>query len=100
MGLITNKWPLLASVSSKILFVSADSDEHGGSLPIPLQQEGSSSDSYPAIYSVPPPSNLVVSFDWNQLGRPRLLASVPFRIIAQIYRMVMADTIIDEGGGR
>jgi len=81
----------------QILFVSTDSDEHGGSLPIPLPQEGSLSESYPAIYSVPPPSNLVVSFDWNMLGRPRLPASVLFQIIAQIYRMVMADTIIDEG---
>ena len=69
----------------QILFVNTDSDEHGGSLPIPLLQEGSSSESYPVIYSVPPPSNLVVSFDWNLLGRPCLLASVPFRIIAQIY---------------
>ena len=81
----------------QILFINTDSDEHGGNLPIPLSQEGSSSESYPAVYSVPPPSNLVVSFDWNQLGRPRLPASIPFRIIVQIYRMVMAGTIIDEG---
>ena len=52
---------------------------------------------YLAVYSVPPPRNLVVSFDWNQLRRPRLPASIPFRIIVQIYRMVMAGTIIDEG---
>ena len=62
----------------QILFVNTDSDEHGGNLPIPLLQEGSSSESYPAVYLVPPPSNLVVSFHWNQLGRPRLPASVPF----------------------
>jgi len=81
----------------QILFINTDSDEQGGNLPIPLSQEGTSSESYPAIYSIPPPSNLVVSFDWNQLGRPRLSASLPFRIIVQIYRMVMASTIIDEG---
>jgi len=81
----------------QILFVSIDSDEHGGNLPIPLPQEGSSSESYPTVYSVPPPSNLVVFFDWNQLGRPRLPSSVPFRIITQIYKVVMVDTIIDEG---
>jgi len=51
----------------QILFVNTDSDEHRDSLPIPLPQEGSSSESYPAVYSVPPPSNLVVSFDWNLL---------------------------------
>jgi len=81
----------------QILFVNTNSDEHGGNLPIPLPQEGSLSESYSAVYSVPPPRNLVVSFDWNQLGRPRLPASVPFRIITQIYKMVMAGTIIDEG---
>lgn len=54
----------------QILFVNTDSDEHKGNLPIPLSQEGSSSESYPAVSSVPSPSNLVVSFDWNLLGRP------------------------------
>jgi len=47
----------------QILFIKTDSDEHGGSLPVPLRQEGSSSESYPTVYLVPPPSNLVVSFD-------------------------------------
>jgi len=81
----------------QILFVNADSNDQGNNIPIPLPQEGSSSESYPAVYSIPPPSNVVVSFDWNQLGRPRLPANVPFRIIVQIYRMVMSGTIIDEG---
>ena len=62
----------------QILFVNTDSNELGGSPPIPLLQKGSSSESYPVIYSVPSPSNLVISFDWNLLGRPRLPASVPF----------------------
>ena len=47
----------------QILLISIDSNEHGGNLPVPLPQEGSSSESYLAVYSVPPPSNLVVSFD-------------------------------------
>jgi len=81
----------------QILFVNTESDENGGNLPIPLPQEGSSLESYLAIYSVPPPRNLVVSFDWNLLGRPRLPTNVPFRIIVQAYKMVMAGTIIDEG---
>ena len=62
----------------QILFVGTDSGEHGGSLPIPLPQEGSLSEPYPTVYSVPPPSNLVVSFDWNLLGRPQVPANVPF----------------------
>ena len=62
----------------QIIFINIESDEHGGNLPIPLPQEGSSSDFYPVVYSVPPPSNLVISFDWNLLGRPRLPSNVPF----------------------
>ena len=62
----------------QIIFINTDSDELGGSPPIPLLQEGSSSESYPAVYSVPPPSNLVISFNWNLLGRSHLPASVPF----------------------
>jgi len=37
----------------QILFINIDSDEHRDSLPVPLPQEGSSSESYPAVYSVP-----------------------------------------------
>ena len=83
----------------QILFVNTESDEHGGNLPVPLPQEGSSSVQviHLAVYSVPPPSNLVIFFDWNLLARPRLPSNVPFRIIVQDYRMIMAGTIIDEG---
>jgi len=62
----------------QIIFINTDSDKLGGSIPIPFSQEGSSSESYPAAYSILPPSNLVVSSDWNLLGRPHLLASLPF----------------------
>jgi len=47
----------------QILLVNTNSDEHRDSLPIPLPKEGISSESSSAVYSVPPPSNLVVSFD-------------------------------------
>jgi len=64
----------------QILFVNTESNEHGGNLPIPLPQEGSSSvqEIHPTIYSVPPSSNLVVSFNWNLLARPYLPSNVPF----------------------
>ena len=78
------------------LFVNIESNEHGGNIPIPLPQEGSLSEIYQGIYLVPPPSNLVISFDWNLLGRPRLPSNVPFRIIVQTYKMVMVGAIIDE----
>jgi len=83
----------------QIIFANIKSDEHGGNLLVPLSQEGSSSVQkiHPAVYLVPPPSNLVVSFDWNLLARPRLPSNVPFRIKVQAYRMIMAGTIIDEG---
>ena len=81
----------------QIIFVNTNSDEHGDNLPIPLPQEGSSSEIYPVVYSVPPPSNLVISFDWKLLGRSHLPSNVPFRIIVQAYKMIMVGTIIDEG---
>ena len=81
----------------RILFINIDSNDQVSIPLIPSHQEESPSKSYPAVYPVPPPSNLVVSFNWNLLGRPRLPANVPFRIIVQAYRMVMVGTIIDEG---
>jgi len=69
--------------TAQILFVNTESDEHGGNLHIPLPQEGSSpfQEIHPAIYSVPHPNNLVVSFNWNLLAGPRLPSNVPFQII-------------------
>ena len=81
----------------QVLFVNRDSDEHVGNLPIHLLEEGSLSDIYPVVYSVPPPNNLVISFDWNLLGRSYLPSNVPFQIIVQYYRMIMVGTIVDEG---
>ena len=81
----------------QILFVNTKSNEHGGNLPIPLLQEGSSLEIHLDIYSVPPPRNLLVSLNWNLLGRPHLPSNVPFQIIVQAYRMIMASTIIDQG---
>jgi len=81
----------------QIPFVNTESDEPGGNLPVPLPQEGISLEIHPVVYSVPPPSNLVISFDWNLLGRSRLPSNVPFRIIVQAYRMIIVGTIIYEG---
>lgn len=83
----------------QILFVNIEFDEHGGNLLVPPPQEGISSvqEIHPAVYLLPPPSNLIVSFGWNLLTRPCLPPNVPFQIIVQAYRMIMAGTIIDEG---
>jgi len=57
----------------QIIFVNTESGELGGNLSVPLQQEEKPPvhEVYSAIYPVPPPSNLIVFFDWNQLARPR-----------------------------
>lgn len=67
----------------QILFVTSESDELGGNPPIPSQQEENSP--VPAtqgvnstVYSVPTPSSLVTSFDWNRLARSCLPSYVPF----------------------
>ena len=64
----------------QIIFVNTESGELGGNLSVPLQQEEKPPvhEVYSAIYPVPPPSNLIVFFDWNQLARPRLPSSIPF----------------------
>ena len=49
------------------------------------------------IYLVPPPSSLVTSFDWNRLARSYLPSNVPVQIIAQVYKMIVSRTIVDEG---
>lgn len=83
----------------QILFINTKSDELGGNPLVPLQQGESPpvQGVHLAIYPVPPLSILVVSFNWNQLARPHLPSNVPFRIIVQVYKMIMSSTIIDEG---
>ena len=81
----------------QILFIDIEVNDQVSIPLISSQQEESPLEAYPAVYPVPPPSNLVVSFNWDHLVNPRLPASIPFRIIVQVYRMVMAGTIIDEG---
>ena len=68
----------------QILFINIDSNDQVSIPLIPSHQEESPSESYPAVYPVPPPSNLVVSFNWDQLVNPRLPISIPFRIIVQV----------------
>lgn len=86
----------------QILFFTLDSNEIGGNSPIPSSQE----ENLPILVtqgvdlpvsSVPPPSSLVTSFDWNRLARSCLPSYVPFQIIVQVCKMVMSHTIIDEG---
>lgn len=45
----------------------------------------------------PPPSSMVVSFDWSKMAGYRLPSYVPFQITVQAYNMVVLRKIIDEG---
>ena len=46
---------------------------------------------------VPPPSSLVVSFDWSRFAGYSLTSYVPFEITVQTFDVVIPSTIIDEG---
>jgi len=45
----------------------------------------------------PPPSNDVISFDWNSLAKPCPPLSIPFQIIVQVVDKYINLTIIYEG---
>ncbi len=84
----------------QILFITSESDELGGNPPIPSQQEENplvptTQGVNSTVYSVPPPSGLVTSFDWNRLARSCLPSNVLFWIIVQDYKMIAFGTIID-----
>jgi len=69
--------------TTQVLFVSSDSNDLGGSPPIPSRQDKNplvlvSQGFNSPISTVPPPSSLVTSFDWNQLARFSLPSYVPF----------------------
>ena len=88
--------------TTQVLFVSSNSNELGGSPPVPSRQEENilvlvtQGVNFP-VSSVPPPSSLVTSFDWNQMAGSRLPSYVPFQIIVQVCKMIVSGTIIDEG---
>ena len=67
----------------QILIFNTESDELWDNPPVPSQQE--ENPPVPAtqgvispIYSVPPPSSLIASFDWNRLEKFCLPSNVPF----------------------
>jgi len=67
----------------QILFVTSGFNELGENPPVSSQQEENplvliTQGIHSPIYSVPPPSSQVTSFDWNRLARFRLPSYVPF----------------------
>ena len=85
-----------------VLFVTLDSNQLGDDSPVPSRYEENrpiliTQGLNSPIYSVPPPSSLVTSFYWNRLARSCIPSNVPFRIIVQVYKMIVFGTIIDEG---
>ena len=74
----------------------------GGNPPVPSRQEENppvlvTQGDNSLVLTVPPPSNLVTSFDWNRLEGFHLPSYVPFQIILQVCNMIVSSTIIDEG---
>jgi hypothetical protein len=51
----------------------------------------------PLIPSTPPPSPRMVSFDWNDLVKPRLPSSAPFQIRVEVNSKNIYRCIVDEG---
>ena len=88
--------------TTQVLFVSLDSNDLGGNPPVPSRQEENppalvTQGANSPISTVPPPSSLVTSFDWNRLAGFHLPSYVPFQIIVQVCNMIVSGTIIDEG---
>ena len=86
----------------QIIFITLEFNELEGNPPVHSQHK--ENPPVPAtqgvistIYSVPPPSSLVTSFDWNRLVISRLPSSLPFQIIVRLYKMIVSGTIMDEG---
>ena len=46
---------------------------------------------------IPPPSSLVVSFDWSRLTTPPLPSHVPFWVTAYACNTALLGTVLDEG---
>jgi len=92
----------IESESTQVIFVSLDSNELGGNPPIPSRYEENppilvTQGGNSPIFTVPPPSSLVTSFDWNLLAGFCLPSYVPFEVIVQVCNMILSSTIIDEG---
>ena len=88
--------------TTQVLFVSLDSNELGGNPLVPSRHEENpptlvTQGGISPVLTVPPPSSLVTSFDWNRLTRCHLPSNVSFHIIVQVCNMIVSRTIIDEG---
>lgn len=84
--------------NSHVLLVSLDSPECGNDSPtlaapespasVPLEQGGN--------HTIPPPSRLDGSFDWNRFIY-RIPSHVPFWVTVHTHNAVIPSTILDEG---
>ncbi|CAA3032932.1 Hypothetical predicted protein, partial [Olea europaea subsp. europaea] len=82
-----------------VLLVSADSPEFRNDSPIPVAPEGPPSGplNHGGNHTIPPPSSLVASFDWNHLISGRLPSNVPFQITVHACAKAVPGTVLDEG---
>ena len=95
--------PINHSVSEEnhahVLLVSSDSPESRNDSPNPAVPEGPPSVplAHGGNQTIPPPSSLVVSFDWNHLIASRLPSHMPFQITVHACAQAVPGTVLDEG---
>ena len=82
-----------------VLLVSSNSPESENDSPIPADLESLSLVplEHGGNHMIPPPSSLVVSFDWSHLTAFHLPSHVPFQITVHAYAKAIPGTILDEG---
>ncbi|CAA3032931.1 Hypothetical predicted protein [Olea europaea subsp. europaea] len=82
-----------------ILLISLDSPEFKNDSPIPAAPEVPPSIplEHGVNHTIPPPSSLVTSFDWNHLIASHFPSSVPFQITVHAYAKAVPGIVLDEG---
>lgn len=84
---------------SHVLLVSSDSPESRNDSHIPAAAESPASVPLEqgVNHMIPPPSSLVVSFDWSHLTTSPLPSHVPFWVTVHAYNKALPGTVLDEG---
>jgi len=82
-----------------VLLVSSDSPESRNDSPIPATPESPPSVplAHGGNHTIPPPSSLVASFDWNHLIVGHLPSNMPFQITVHACAKAVPSTVLGEG---
>jgi len=82
-----------------VLLVSSDSPESRNDSPIPTAPKSPPSVplEHGGNHTIPPPSSLVASFDWNRLIASCLPSNMPFQITVHPCAKAVPGIVLDEG---